>query len=312
MGASPNCTCRCREPDLPGKEDHIFDESNGFISIDALPAIHLRNESRETVSVADREPSREAALFADEPVLNATWVDPKDPKGISWKAFDGLYGLDAQIKRVMNYKWVFESPEMPMRAAKMPCLIFEGPPGSGKTDVARRTADAWGVPLLIAEAASAPGRIPGETPIGLQQLCDIIQKLKFCIVLFDDIMSDSAFSQLRQLIGRSDQSVNVVFILSTDRLDRIQRDIVTHAEVVSFSYPDKINLYQILAYHAEHLPLSSADNDVYTTSGDGEVDPSGVSSPGLHDLVRDAYFRQLSPKDAIKKLRSNGNYFRKD
>lgn len=147
--------------------------------------------------------------------------------------------------------------------------MLSGPPGCGKTEIAKSCAEAFGVPLWVVEPGHIHGHDSGDTASRLQKLAQQIKDKISVVVLFDEVDNlisidndDAVRSQFRQLVdGPTDYfaDCNVLFIGTTNQLDRIQKDVVSRAEVIHMPHQTQ----EDRANHIGHLDNHLAEDQRY-------------------------------------------------
>ena len=137
-------------------------------------------------------------------------------------AFYGIYGLHSQKYTLAKYRYYFRQKRLVnikndtnkyfsnfKFVDKAQFLIFYGEPGTGKTEMAKRLANYFHIPLLIAEPAQylAKDNDSSQTCKNLKILINDAIKYQSCVLLFDEIdylignkSSEAVKSQFRQLI----------------------------------------------------------------------------------------------------------------
>lgn len=182
--------------------------------------------------------------------------------------YNALYGLTQQKIELAKYGSYFMQNEVNKKAQ---FLIFSGKPGMGKTELAKRTADLFGVPLVVAEPGNILGNNAGETCKNIQILAAECKRMKSCVVLFDEIdyfIGDDSHpairSQFRQLIDGPRNifgSCNILFIGTTNQINTIEKDILTRAEVLpEFIKPDSNQIIEWFS-KAENIPRYMTQQD---------------------------------------------------
>jgi len=66
-------------------------------------------------------------------------------------------------------------------------LLFDGPPGTGKTRGAKYLAEKWGLPLYRLDLSSTLGKYVGESEGNLTNLLNTIDREEPCILLLDEV-----------------------------------------------------------------------------------------------------------------------------
>lgn len=146
-------------------------------------------------------------------------------------------------------------------------VLFEGPPGTGKTTMARVIASQSGIPLVYVPVESIMSKWFGESERRLDAIFDNAGALEKSIVFLDEIDAfagsrDRAMHEgtrrilsvlLRQMQGLVDTS-NVVVIGATNRKDDLDPALQSRFNLfVHFPLPDVDERAAILAYYAKHL-----------------------------------------------------------
>lgn len=98
---------------------------------------------------------------------------------------------------VVKNKGLFLSPPHPKLMPRG--LLFDGPPGTGKTAGAKYIADCFGMPLYRMDISNMKGKYVGESEGSLQAALTQVDQASPCVVLIDEI--EKIFSQ------QSDQGV---------------------------------------------------------------------------------------------------------
>lgn len=147
-------------------------------------------------------------------------------------------------------------------------VLFEGPPGTGKTTMARVMASASNLPLVYVPLESIMSKWVGDSEKRLDTIFGLAGTLGKSIVFLDEI---DAFAgsrdkgdmpeytrrilsvMLRQMQGLVDTS-NVVVIGATNRKDDLDPALLSRfTRSVYFPLPNEAERVAIIAYYARHL-----------------------------------------------------------
>lgn len=146
-------------------------------------------------------------------------------------------------------------------------VLFEGPPGTGKTTMARVIASESSIPLVYLPVESIMSKWYGESERRLEAIFSTAASLQRSIVFLDEIDAfagsrDRAMHEstrrilsvlLRQLQGLVDRS-NVVVIGATNRKDDLDPALLSRFDLfVKFPLPNPEERAKILGYYAKHL-----------------------------------------------------------
>jgi SpoVK/Ycf46/Vps4 family AAA+-type ATPase len=146
-------------------------------------------------------------------------------------------------------------------------VLFEGPPGTGKTTMARVIASESSIPLVYLPVESIMSKWYGESERRLEAIFSTAATLEKSIVFLDEIDAFAGSREramhestrrilsvlLRQLQGLVDRS-NVVVIGATNRKDDLDPALLSRFDLfVKFPLPNPTERAQILGYYAKHL-----------------------------------------------------------
>jgi len=146
-------------------------------------------------------------------------------------------------------------------------VLFEGPPGTGKTTMARIIASQSGIPLIYVPVESIMSKWFGESERRLDAIFGGAGAFARSIVFLDEIDAFAGSRDrpmhegtrrilsvlLRQMQGLVDTS-NVMVIGATNRKDDLDPALLSRFNLfVHFPLPDAEERAAILAYYAKHL-----------------------------------------------------------
>lgn len=117
--------------------------------------------------------------------------------------------------RVFKYLQEIYSEELPPKINGLPVTVLvHGPPGTGKTMLAKATANELGVPLLRVQISTLQNKWFGETPKKVKAIFTLAIKLQPCVVLIDEI--DALFSERNSMDHAANTHLKCEFMSQFD------------------------------------------------------------------------------------------------
>jgi hypothetical protein len=222
-----------------------------------------------------------------------------DPK--SNVKFEDIEGIDGAKFEVMELVDALKNPgKYAILGARAPTgLLLEGPPGTGKTMLARACAATAGVPLLYCSGSDFVEMFVGRGAARVRKTFERAAKIAPCIVFIDeldalgksrggDVMgmqmrsNDEAEQTLNQLLACMDglDSKNGICVLAaTNRREVLDTALIRPGRfdrIIKVTLPDVAGRERILRVHARKLPGFKECNG---------VDPSRLGSLGQGNAV---------------------------
>ncbi|OII74659.1 CDC48 like AAA ATPase [Cryptosporidium ubiquitum] len=198
----------------------------------------------------------------------------------SWDCLGGYEEVKRQIEEhiLLNFKYpdvidkIVNGTRIQKDSVNRPKLIlFEGPPGTGKTTSARIISNTIEVPLIYVSLENIVSKWYGESENRLAQIFDTAKKFeKGCIIFIDEIDTlassrDKTFSMhegskkilsvlLRKLDGFDTLNSKTLLICATNRKRDIDEAFLNRIDsTVFFNLPNENEREVIFKQYAKHL-----------------------------------------------------------
>ncbi len=249
-------------------------------------------------------------------------IKRKMDREVEKTGFESIVGQEA-AKRALTEKMLrpLEFPEL-HEAAGLKIgsgILLHGPPGTGKTQLARACASIAGAQFLSVKGPELLSVWQGESERAARNLFDKARKMSPCILFFDEFDSLGAdrgkigagFSGLSSVVNQIltemdgiDSRDGVLIIAATNRKDLIDPAFLregrlgTHVEV---SLPDKEEYPEILRVHLGEVPMSD-DIDLEKLTSEIPLGLSGADISGIAVSIRERSVRRHLEQDPEGKI----------
>jgi ATP-dependent 26S proteasome regulatory subunit len=195
-------------------------------------------------------------------------------------SFEDIQGIDQAKVEVMELVDALRNPDKyAILGARAPTgLLLEGPPGTGKTMLARATAASAGVPLIYCSGSDFVEMFVGRGAARVRKLFERADKLSPCIIFIDELdalgkardsgssfggisrSNDEAEQTLNQLLtcmDGLDSSRRICVLAATNRKDVLDTALIRPGRfdrIVKLQLPDAAGRQNILRVHCTKLP----------------------------------------------------------
>ncbi|XVE87727.1 hypothetical protein DITRI_Ditri19aG0011200 [Diplodiscus trichospermus] len=256
--------------------------------LDALvSALRLAGEKltqRNTTVTKPREASPQNSIASLEAMgVRIYGLDsPQQHSAYSEISWDNIAGYDQQKREIEDtillalnspqvYDDIARGTRRKFESNRPRAVLFEGPPGTGKTSCARVIANQAGVPLLYVPLEIVMSKYYGESERLLGQVFSLANQLPDGAIIFLDEVDAFAITRggeiheatrrilsvlLRQIDG-FEQDKKVVVIAATNRKQDLDPALISRFDsMIAFGLPDEQNRREIAAQYAKHLTES--------------------------------------------------------
>ncbi|MDD5271146.1 MAG: CDC48 family AAA ATPase [Methylovulum sp.] len=214
-------------------------------------------------ALCEVSPSAIRELFVDIPDVH--WAD--------------VGGLDDVRRRLIeSVEWPIKYPDLYRQAGVKPPkgLLLAGPPGVGKTLIAKAIANESGVNVISVKGPALMSRYVGDSEQGVRELFHKARQASPCIIFLDEVDSvvpargegstDSHVAErvLSQFLSEMDglEELKGVFVIgATNRVDLIDPAMLRPGrfdEIIELGLPDEDARRQILAVHLRNKPVADS------------------------------------------------------
>ncbi|CAI5715508.1 unnamed protein product [Hyaloperonospora brassicae] len=172
----------------------------------------------------------EIAAFARDISSNGNGADTLSVSipDVSW---DDIGGLECVKQKLVEMAvWPLEKPHVFRRMGISPPLgmVLHGPPGTGKTMLAKATAKASGCNFLTLAASDLMRAEIGESEKSITRAFDTARALSPCMVFIDEFQS--LFGN-RSTAGQTTSRMISQLLMELDALKAVSDDMDTHGQV---------------------------------------------------------------------------------
>ena len=206
------------------------------------------------------EPSAIREIFVEIPKVN-------------WKDIGGLDEIKERLTEAViwpiKYRELFEATQT--KAPKG--ILLYGPPGNGKTLLAKAIANESGVNFISIKGAELLSKYVGESEHAVREVFKKAKQVAPCIVFFDEIdaiapcraggdnthVSERVVSQLLIEMDGVEELRGILVLAATNRIDMVDPALLRAGRFdlsLKIPYPDEEALFEILCIHTRGKPLA--------------------------------------------------------
>jgi SpoVK/Ycf46/Vps4 family AAA+-type ATPase len=208
--------------------------------------------------------------------FGVTVFDPKDKAhNLDW---DYLAGYESQKRSIedtvllaLNYPEIYdeitEATRVKFEQNRPKAVLFEGPPGTGKTTSAKIIAQQVNIPLIYMPIEAIMSKYYGESEKKLSEFWEACKQIGKVIIFIDEIdalagsrdsdmheASRRVLSTLLRKIDSFESTTNVLLICATNRKQDLDAAMLSRIDLsIKFSLPDKHSRAAIFKRYAKQM-----------------------------------------------------------
>ncbi|KAI0566762.1 AAA+ ATPase [Gracilaria domingensis] len=275
----------------PQHEGGLLDGKN---SVDYGPRTILdRDRSRQHPSIPYDYKSARPRAWDKLLEMGVEVFDGKSSK-LTWDALAGYEDVKKRVddtltlplKHPQVYDKIVRGTRERFESNLPKAILYEGPPGCGKTLSAKILAASIGVPFVHVPLETILSKYYGETTKKLADILQTANELGKCVVFIDECdsigLSRNSSTEIHEVTRRTlsvllrhidgmDGPQNSILLAATNHKEDIDPALMSRFDVVvSFPLPDMDTRAAILALYAKHLSkdeLRMIAQDSYGFSG---------------------------------------------
>jgi len=236
-----------------------------------------------------------ASLREVEPsAIREVFVEVPD---VRWQDVGGLE--EVKVHLIEAVQWPLKYPHLFEEAGIKPTkgILISGPPGCGKTLLAKAIANESGVNFISVKGPALLSKYVGESERGVREVFRKARQAAPCIIFFDEIdalvpvrsgsssdshVAERVLSQFLTEVDGIEELKGVLVLGATNRLDILDPAVLRPGrfdEVVEIPIPNEEDRKEIFEIHLRNKPLSPRivlDDLVSKTEGFSGADIAGA------------------------------------
>jgi transitional endoplasmic reticulum ATPase len=194
---------------------------------------------------------------------------PLDEGSLTFDAFGGYEDVIARARELIETQLGRREELEAIGAQPVKGVLFTGPPGTGKTHLARIISQVSGANFYLVSGPAIVSKYVGDSEETLRRIFEVAEKDERAIIFFDEIDSIAArrsddssgeskrvVAQLLTLLDGFKASSNIIVIAATNRIEDIDEALLRPGRFdweIEFSLPSVEDRLKILQVRERHL-----------------------------------------------------------
>ncbi len=294
-----------------------------------LPQMKLDKEEQIPVEILEKlivhkEDFMEALRNVRPSAMREVLVETPN---VDWKDVGGIEPAKEELREAIEWPMKYSDSFKRMGILPAKGILLYGPPGSGKTLLAKAAAKESGANFIQVKGPSLLSMWVGKSEEGMRKVFERARQVAPCIIFFDEIdslagrrgvetgtkVTERVLNQMLAEMDGLEDLRNVIVIGATNRPDMLDPALLRPGrfdKILLVNAPEEEGRLQILKIHTKKMPLAkdiSLEDIAKKTSGYTGADIEALArEAALLSLREDMESKSVRKKhfdEALKKVK---------